>query len=294
MPFKIIETIEKGQKRLCIIPSFWASNSILRWAKKRLDINKLVKDEYSQPVDNWSSSHCCVKRQLLTSYDEATRELDLMLQNSDTEFDNQTEVITTNSNINFSNYNTLACPAIVKELEELESLLTDKQQKNKLLKQYSFVCSQSDGRGGTCAYKILDVFFTRDFLYKCSWTGGSRGTSDNVKNPLKAYKNVLKFYYELIHIWDQTYTIENNENFFKTVLKTSVKRKLSKNERASTKRRRTKKDTLKNSNQTNQTTNQVESVMIVPDDDATNETKNTTEDVTEEREEDEEKEESFC
>lgn len=172
----------------------------------------------------------------------------------------------------------------VKELEELESRLSDKQQKIQLLKQYSFICSQSDGKGATCAYKILDMFFTRDFLCKCSWTGGSR-KSEDIKVPLKAFKNVLNFFHQLIRIWDQTYTVESNENFFKTVLKNSVKRKHSKNERASTKRRRTKKVKLINQNESN--TNQIDNVVVIVND-AANETVNTNEDATNERKEQEE------
>lgn len=128
----------------------------------------------------------------------------------------------------------------VKKLEDLESLLMDKNQKLKLLRQYSFVCSQSEGKGTRCAYKILDMVFTREFLCKCSWTGGCR-ISDEVKVGLKKYKNILAFFFELVRSWDNTYTIDDNEKFFKIVLKNSTKRKLNKNERTSTKRRRTTK-----------------------------------------------------
>lgn len=138
----------------------------------------------------------------------------------------------------------------VKELEQMDTLLSDKNQKFKLLTQYSFICSPSDGKGATFSYKVLDMFFTREFLCKCSWTGGSR-KSDEVKIGLKGYQNFLIFFYELIHHWDKTYTIENNENFFKIVLKNSVKRKLSNNIRASTIRMRTKKTDPKNKAKTN-------------------------------------------
>lgn len=148
----------------------------------------------------------------------------------------------------------------IRELEKMELLLSDKTQKNKLLKQFSFVCSSSEGNGATCGYKVLDMFFSRDFLCKCSWTGGSRNSED-VKIGLKGYKNILKFFYELIRLWDKTYTEENNENFFKIVLKNSLKRKLSKNERASTKRRRTKKVTQENKGLTKNKSDQGKKVI---------------------------------
>lgn len=103
MPFKIIECIEKGQKRLYIVPSLWETNGELRWPRKRLEVNKLVKDENSRPLDNWSTSKCCVKRSSISSYEEAMRELDVMVQNSDTEIDTVTETnARVNTNIDFN------------------------------------------------------------------------------------------------------------------------------------------------------------------------------------------------
>ncbi|CAG4981890.1 unnamed protein product [Colias eurytheme] len=130
------------------------------------------------------------------------------------------------------------------------------------------------------------MFLTRDFLCKCSWTGSRK--SEDIKVPLKAFKNVLNFFHQLIRIWDQTYTVESIENFFKTVLKNSVKRKNSKNERASTKRRRTKKVELINQNESD--TNQIGNVVVIVND-AANETVNINEDATNERKEQEEEEE---
>ncbi|CAG9796293.1 unnamed protein product [Diatraea saccharalis] len=45
----------------------------------------------------------------------------------------------------------------VKELEELESRLSDKQQKIQLLKQYSFICLQSDGKVNDAANETVNT-----------------------------------------------------------------------------------------------------------------------------------------
>lgn len=127
------------------------------------------------------------------------------------------------------------------ELNELEINLSDCRQKQKLHFQYALLCNKSDGSGISYAYKLLDIMFTRDFLCKCSWSGGSKGQL--VKVAFKAYKNVLNFFFSLINSWDSTYTHETNEKFFKTVLKNSGKRLEIKNLRTSTKR--TRKDSQK-------------------------------------------------
>ncbi|XP_045511410.1 uncharacterized protein LOC123706270 [Colias croceus] len=383
MPFKIVETVEKGKCLLFIVPSLWETNGILKWPKNCLDVRKLVMNENCLPATGWSASRCRVKRHSIPSFSEAERELGLMLERSDTD-DTDREI--QNSKVQcqkeYVNYNALAEQLVFKtptqpstssaslhpdldastaaeyivqyvvnepdvetnsgsmvtlpfetqipietqqnndvnqtiqylqkilqnqynmeqkiniletnqkkifhklaslsvqledgfskqdlnknadvvslaesklrfdseafiikpidsiaDLEKMESFLLDKKNKIKLLTQYSFVCPKSEGKGATCAYKILDMFLSREFLCKCSWTGGSR-KSEETKFGLKKYKNILNFFFELVRSWDGTYTLTDNENFFKSVLKNSGKRKLNKNERASTKRIRTKK-----------------------------------------------------
>ncbi|KAJ2939877.1 hypothetical protein O0L34_g6577 [Tuta absoluta] len=120
------------------------------------------------------------------------------------------------------------------DLENLELVLSDETQKNRLTKLYSILCTKSSGNGGTCAYKLLDVMFTRDFICKCSWSGGSRGK--DIKIGFKQYKNVLNFFFSMVHYWDPNFTIEDNERFFKVVLRNALKRKEMKNLRATTAR----------------------------------------------------------
>ncbi|CAG9790278.1 unnamed protein product [Diatraea saccharalis] len=128
------------------------------------------------------------------------------------------------------------------DLISLDQLLTNKVEKNKLRRRLSFLCSASEGEGKTCAYKLLDILFTRDFLCNCSWAGGSRG--DRSKIGLKDYKNVLKFFHGMIYTWDPTYTVQDNETFFKIITKNSRQRKCMKNHRMSSKRCRKTKGNL--------------------------------------------------
>lgn len=124
-----------------------------------------------------------------------------------------------------------------KELDTLEKQLSDECYRKQLKHTYSIVCSKG-GKGLDCAYSLVDIIFTRKFLCQCSWSGGTRG--DDLKVPLKGYKHMLSFFWEMVHFWDETFTLKDNENFFKTVLKNAQKRKLAKCERASTSRKRSK------------------------------------------------------
>ncbi|CAK1579158.1 unnamed protein product [Parnassius mnemosyne] len=356
MNFKIVATVENGERKLIIVPCLWETNGELRCPKERADIIRLVKDKNSRPLPDWRITECVVKLSSIPSYEQAEKELRNMRQHRDADVNSRREehvvnhqertpnsvtatanptsipLVTTLTveNINEHEFEYIDCKnnlpttsvqtqeitntnhvmeylkvisdsqynmaqtlnlvvdnqkklfhklanlsvqikdvnskrdqinktpitlsestaterdgfiikpiESVRELEEMESMLSDNTHKCKLMQQYSLVCSQSEGKGVTCAYKMLDLFFSREFLCKCSWTGGSR--SDELKIGFKGYKNILQFYFELINSWDSTYTMQDNENFFKVILKNSAKRKLHKNIRASTKRTRAKK-----------------------------------------------------
>lgn len=140
------------------------------------------------------------------------------------------------------------------DLKSLDQLLADRTERHKIQKRLSFLCLASKGEGKTCAYKLLDILFTRDFLCTCSWAGGSRG--DRSKIAFKDYKNVLKFFYGMIQSWDPTYTIQDNEVFFKIITKNSNQRKSMKNLRMSSKRNRKNTDKFENQQKSgNNTTN---------------------------------------
>lgn len=121
-------------------------------------------------------------------------------------------------------------------MEMLEANLADKAQKKKFSKTLSLLCSSTVGGGTTCAYKLLDVIFSRDFLCQCSWSGGSKGEISKI--PLKNYKNFRKFFFEIVNSWDSKFTDDDAEKFLKLVVRNAAKRKAMKGLRQSTKRTR--------------------------------------------------------
>lgn len=77
----------------------------------------------------------------------------------------------------------------IEELSNLEATLNDGKMKEDYKIKYSIVCQP--GKAVNCAYQLIDVFFTREFLTKYSWSGSARG--EGTKVCLKQYKNVLQF-----------------------------------------------------------------------------------------------------
>lgn len=105
MPFKIVETIERGKPQLSIVPSCWEKKGLLRWPPKKYPINKLVTNENSIPQADWLTIKCVLKRTSILSYSRAEEEIDMMAQYSDTSDVNDDGMINTN---NITNYNNMA------------------------------------------------------------------------------------------------------------------------------------------------------------------------------------------
>ncbi|XP_062554531.1 uncharacterized protein LOC134219712 [Armigeres subalbatus] len=90
MPFKIVQTVEKGELCLSVVPSKWEEDGILHWPKKSV-VARLCHDENSVPESNWEKLNCVLKRQNLT-YAGAYQELERMESIPDTEAD-ENEVV---------------------------------------------------------------------------------------------------------------------------------------------------------------------------------------------------------
>lgn len=128
------------------------------------------------------------------------------------------------------------------ELKELEEHLKDSCNFRKYIANMSYICG-TDGKldGVDCSYKLIDFFFTREFLTRCSWTGYSRPNDENKsvntpevecsetgKVPLKFYGNVRRLFLELILLADKDYTELKCEDFLKRVMRNSKQRLESK------------------------------------------------------------------
>lgn len=85
MPFKVVQTIERGETCLTVVPSSWEENGILHWPRKNA-VAKLSLEEYSEPSPKWEKINCVKKREFRTRI-EAERELERMESLSDTEVD---------------------------------------------------------------------------------------------------------------------------------------------------------------------------------------------------------------
>lgn len=85
MPFKIVQTIEKGENCLTVVPARWEESGVLFWPKKSV-VAKLSLDENSVPEANWERIDC-VKKRDFTSRAEAEQEIERMEAISDTEAD---------------------------------------------------------------------------------------------------------------------------------------------------------------------------------------------------------------
>lgn len=122
-----------------------------------------------------------------------------------------------------------------KQLDDFENDLNDPEKKKTLLSKYS-IFFKGRGQAITCAYILMDALFSRKFLTKCSWAGGSRGEEGKIA--FKSYKNILIFLYEVIQECDSNFSLLDCYSFVKTILKNSIKRCQSKGLRMSAKRRR--------------------------------------------------------
>ncbi|KAJ8729031.1 hypothetical protein PYW07_006727 [Mythimna separata] len=85
MPYKIVQTIERGKTILVIVPSLWEENGNLWWPPKKTQY-KLMKDEQSKPdKKEWKLMDCILKRNNILTYQQAEAELSIMEDNSDTD-----------------------------------------------------------------------------------------------------------------------------------------------------------------------------------------------------------------
>nr|XP_023012616.1 uncharacterized protein LOC111502702 [Leptinotarsa decemlineata] len=76
--FKIVQTVEEGQKQLTIVPSSWIHNNQLSWPITGAD--ELIRNPYSMPEASWFTIACQLKRSHLMTYEIAEEELKRMLE----------------------------------------------------------------------------------------------------------------------------------------------------------------------------------------------------------------------
>lgn len=89
--FKIVQTKEGNDKKLCIVPSAWENGGILKWppinTTKTSSVGlarKMLNDINSVPGHDWLDIECSLKREKLLSKKVAEAELKSMMPDSDT------------------------------------------------------------------------------------------------------------------------------------------------------------------------------------------------------------------
>lgn len=60
--FKIVQTVERGQKRLCSIPEKWENAGFLYWPKSTAD--KFIIEGSLAPSSDWLEMNCVLKRNI--------------------------------------------------------------------------------------------------------------------------------------------------------------------------------------------------------------------------------------
>lgn len=116
----------------------------------------------------------------------------------------------------------------------LEENLKDEVFENNIINSMTYICG-TDGksRGLNSCYKVIDLFVSREFIEKCSWTGNSyskvhKATQSNSKNALKQFVRFRKCFLEIILRSDKEFSETQCDQFFKQVLRNSKQRSNSK------------------------------------------------------------------
>ncbi|XP_065072813.1 uncharacterized protein LOC135697141 [Ochlerotatus camptorhynchus] len=84
------------------------------------------------------------------------------------------------------------------------------------------------GNGATVSLQIIDYFFSRHFLLKCSWTGTSRtsgkGETKKQKIPFMKFDKTINLFYQTVVYSDPNYTLSDCKIFLHRCLKNAKQR----------------------------------------------------------------------
>lgn len=96
--------------------------------------------------------------------------------------------------------------------------------------------------GLNIAYTLVDYFFERNLMMKCSWSGASR--SATTKLAIKNCTNILDRFFAIVHSVNTTFSRQLLEHFFKQVARNFKKRSEAKGLRQPTIHRRAKRSKI--------------------------------------------------
>lgn len=84
MPFKIVQTVEKGKKYLSVVPHHWEVDQKLYWPTKERP-NCSDDSENNKPNETFMVYQCTLKRTSIATFKEATEISDVMRLQYDTD-----------------------------------------------------------------------------------------------------------------------------------------------------------------------------------------------------------------
>lgn len=121
----------------------------------------------------------------------------------------------------------------VKSLADFESL-EDRCRDESFVKGIVASIGNIHGRhrytsqGATVSLRIINYFFTRDFLLQCSWTGATRSSGNKEakkqKVPFMKFDRTIDLFYQTVLYSDPSYTLDECKTFLHRCLKNAHQR----------------------------------------------------------------------
>ncbi|KXJ81585.1 hypothetical protein RP20_CCG018755 [Aedes albopictus] len=129
----------------------------------------------------------------------------------------------------------------IEELQELEHNLEDADYARKLMRHMKQIIGTTGDQynGPNFCYELVDRFFDRKFMTKCSWTGQSR--SEEAKYALQTFTRILDLFFSIVKSVNEHFTQKALNEFFKSITRNSKKRSEAKLLRQSAVKRRGRK-----------------------------------------------------
>ncbi|XP_049533496.1 uncharacterized protein LOC125950003 [Anopheles darlingi] len=138
----------------------------------------------------------------------------------------------------------LVNPAKSKEdLDDLETKAKDEQFRCSVINAAARIHGfDRKGEGNNICYQMVDYFFDRQFMTKCSWSGRSRRIPEDdslvQKIGIYTYGNIIEMFHACVAVSDDTFTLNQIEAFFRQCLSHSKTRANAQMIRKSAARRR--------------------------------------------------------
>ncbi|XP_065074653.1 uncharacterized protein LOC135698552 [Ochlerotatus camptorhynchus] len=131
------------------------------------------------------------------------------------------------------------------QINELEKNLADETYSKRFISYMKKVIGYvgDNCNGLNISYTLVDHFFERNVMMKCSWSGASRSTT--IKLAIKNCTNILDTFFAIVHSVNTTFSKQLLEHFFKQVARNSKKRSEAKGLRQPSIHRRAKRSNNK-------------------------------------------------